>query len=357
MHQLLKFLFLIIIYAGFVSTALAQTSYQSIDSRAASIKSGSVENLHSELVKGLTTDDEKVRAFYSWIANNIIYDVNEASRSYRAVVKQEPEVVFNSRRAVCHGYSALFQKFCELSNIKCFLVSGFSKLNGLFDETGHTWNMVYVNQKWNPIDVTWAAGGINQQRRFVKNFSDQYFFSSPADFLAEHYPFDPMWQLIEYPVSLSDYKRKGVIIADNKSKAIFNFRDTIAEWERMDRIERALSSASRMDRFNPGNKIIKQELAFALLESGNNKFEQGNRILAELYPKNTGDRKKQQTIKPDTDAFKNKLSEAEMYFLYAGNYYDQVKLTDPGENQVLLNNKKALKNNLDIIKRELASYR
>lgn len=357
MHILLKFLFFFIIHTGFVVNALAQTNYKAIDSRVTSIKSGSVENLHSELVKGLTTDEEKVRAFYVWIANNINYDVNEASRSYRAVVKQEPDVVFNSRRAVCHGYSALFQKLCELSNIKCYLVSGFAKLYGVFDETGHTWNMVYVNERWNPIDVTWGAGGVNQQRRFVKKFSEQYFFASPADFLSEHFPFDPMWQLMEHPVSLSEYKKKDVVISDITSKTIFNYSDTIAEWERMDRTSRALSSARRMDRFNPGNKIIKQELAFALLESGNNEFEKGNRILAELYPKSTGDRKKQQSYKPGTDSFKNKLSEAELYFINSGNYYNQVKLTDPGENQVLQNNKKALKNNLDVIRRELAAYK
>lgn len=356
MHHVRTVLFSVILIVYFVESTPAQTNYQSIDSRAVSVAAGTVEILHTELVKGLTTDEEKVRAFYVWIANNINYDVNEASRSYRAVVKQEPDVVFNSRRAVCHGYAALFQILCDLSDIKCYLVSGFAKLYGVFDEAGHTWNIVYINDKWNPIDVTWAAGGVNQQRRFVKKFSDQYFLSSPDDFLSEHFPFDPMWQLVEHPVNLAEYKKKDFKVSGITKNIIFNFRDTISEWEKLDRTSRALSSARRMDRFNPGNNIIKQELAFALLESGNNEFENGNRILAELYPKSTGDRKRQQSFKPGTVAFKDKLIEAEMFFIKAGTYYNQVKLSDPGENQVLQNNKKALKNNLDIIRRELAAY-
>ncbi len=357
MHILSKILPLFLLFVGFNINVHAQSKYEAIDARVISIKAGSVEDLHSKLVKELSSDEEKVRAFYVWISNNINYDVNEANRSYRAVVKQEPEVVFNSHRAVCHGYSALFQKFCELSNIKCYMVSGFTKLHGEFDETGHTWNLVYVNQKWQHIDATWAAGGVNQQRKFVKKFSEQYFLSDPLNFLSEHYPFDPMWQLMNYPISLLEYKRKEILSAESNLKTSFNFSDTIAEWERMNHFDRALSSARRMDRFNSGNKIIKQELAFALLESGNNEFEQGNQILAKLYPQNASDLKKQSTLQRGSQEFKNKLKEAEKFFLNAGNYYNQVKLSDANENQVLVNNKKALKNNLDIIKNELESFR
>ncbi|HMT28940.1 MAG TPA: hypothetical protein PKD91_06655, partial [Bacteroidia bacterium] len=247
------------------------------------------------------------------------------------------------------------KELCDRSGIKCYLVSGFSKLNNVFDESGHTWNVIFLNKQWFQVDVTWGAGGVNRQRKYVKQYSENYFLQNPDVFLSEHYPFDPMWQLKDYPVTLKEYKKSSDFSEPNPAMIPFHYNDTISKWESMNTMLQLLTSAQRMNRFNAGNKVIEQELAFALLENGNGEFEKGNRILSELYPKNTTGNSRGQKIKPGSEEFKLKLDSAEQFFIHADFFYKQTKLSNPDENQVLQNNRKALQNNLAIVRKEISN--
>ncbi|MBL0339680.1 MAG: hypothetical protein IPP71_01455 [Bacteroidetes bacterium] len=350
MKNLLLFVFAIVLF----ESSFAQSNYEAVDRIAASVKATSIQDLHVRLVEGVATNEEKIRSFYYWIATTIRYDTKEAIRSFRSPYKQDPENVLKSGLAVCHGYSALFKELCDRSGIKCYLVSGFTKVNGRIDETGHTWNVVFVNDAWQLVDATWAAGGVNSQGKFVKQFSEKYFLVPADEFLIDHYPFDPMWQLKLLPVTWSNYKR-----ATNLPKELqnFSFHDTIAAWESKDEVGRLLSSTQRMNAFNPGNKIIQQELAFALFESGNSEFEKGIDLLALLFPQSKSQQIKASGIQPGSPEFVQKLDSISYYFNRADSYYIKVKLDDANERTVLLNNRKSVKHNLEIINREKSKYK
>ena len=314
-----------IIVLLFTGVSNAQVSYLNADKIAASVQDTSIGNLHKKLIKNLDTDEEKVRAFYFWIAHHIRYDINEATRSFRTPYKQEPSMVLKTGRAVCHGYSALFKELCDRSGIKCYLVSGFTKLNDIYDEAGHTWDLVFINNKWQQVDATWAAGGVDDQGKFIKQFSEEYFLVSPDKFLTEHYPFDPMWQLKINVVTLQDFK-KGILVSKTYQK--FYFNDTIAAWEQLNPVNQMLSSAQRMNSFNPGNKIIGQELSFALLEAGNSEFEKGNVILNTLFPHTKIKTGHQPKIEPQSQLYFQKLDSVETYFMNADIYYSRIKPDD-----------------------------
>jgi len=207
----MKFLFTLITHIFLFCNLFAQNQFSRADSIAAAVKAVEISTVHSQLTKNLDTDIEKARAFYSWIANNINYDVNESLKASKDTRKQESQAVLNSRKAICHGYANLFMELCSLSNIPCFMVSGYTRVGGKFDNSGHTWNVVLLNKNWQHVDVTWGAGGVNESGVYKRQFNESCFLANPKEFLSDHYPFDPMWQLVTLPVAASMFKSSSYV--------------------------------------------------------------------------------------------------------------------------------------------------
>ena len=84
--------------------------------------------------EGLTTDIEKARAIFDWLAYNIAYDT-----SYRTYL---PSDVFKKRKAVCQGYSDLFCIMAKEVGLKARTVPGFARTN-----SGHAWNIVTLSDR------------------------------------------------------------------------------------------------------------------------------------------------------------------------------------------------------------------
>ena len=56
----------------------------------------------------------------------------------------------STKKAVCEGYSKLFQQILSILNIKSLVVSG----GGRKVDGGHVWNQVEINGVWYNADVT-----------------------------------------------------------------------------------------------------------------------------------------------------------------------------------------------------------
>ncbi len=151
-----------------------------------------------------------VRLFHDWITNNISYDVkaymsgNHPSQDYERVLKY--------KTAICSGYSNLFDKMCEMARLKSDRISGYSRGYGfnLFDREDmnrqkHSWNAVQCDGQWYLLDLTWDAGFI-ENRKFVKKYTSNYLFPEPYKFVYSHYPDEPMWQLLDRPISKDQFK-------------------------------------------------------------------------------------------------------------------------------------------------------
>ena len=185
-----------------IQPGAAQSKYKNIDRYARFTPSdfeNSVEMLARYLIDGAENDVEKVRAFYVWIAENISYDTKSYFR--RQYPTQSPEAVLIRRTAICQGYANLFKRFCDIANIPCMEVSGFSKGYGtnpaiIPEQDNHIWNIVQVNEEWHLVDVSWASGYINNKRQFVKRFTGYYFFTDPAEFIFTHFPSNHNFQLL-----------------------------------------------------------------------------------------------------------------------------------------------------------------
>lgn len=169
---------------------------------------GSVRDLSGYLTKPAQNDLEKVRAIYTWIINNVDYDV--AALMSGNLGDQSAQTVLKTRKGVCAGYSRLFEALAKEAGMEALEVDGFSKGAGysvgqLQSEPDHAWSSVKVDGRWQLLDCTWAAGFINSQNQFVRKQCDYYFLTPPDEFVYDHLPEDAKWQLLDQPIGKDQY--------------------------------------------------------------------------------------------------------------------------------------------------------
>lgn len=226
-----RFLFAVFILL-FPRILIAQSpviNYSRADSLAHATKYESDLNL---LTKKLTTPFSdpflKARAIFVWITDNIAYDYKFYNKyEYKGrepkgfhcegdsigcdLKKQvwENQYVLNvldKRKAVCQGYSMLFEKMCDLVGIQCWVVPGYARTDedevGTPGELDHAWNVILLKGVYYPLDATWAAGSCSKDEEgklgdFTPNFKEYYWLTPPERFARNHFPEDPKWVLVD----------------------------------------------------------------------------------------------------------------------------------------------------------------
>ena len=164
----------------------------------------SVPHLAAYLTEGLSSDGEKVRSIFRWVTSHVRYDM----QGFRTAEYGDfsPRGVLRSRRAVCEGYSGLFEALAQAAGIEVATIHGFAK--GVGYTAGdpvpmtynHAWNAVKVEGIWRLLDCTWGAGALDEKGEYVAAFDPFYFFTPPEAFIYTHFPSDPAWQLLGRPL-------------------------------------------------------------------------------------------------------------------------------------------------------------
>jgi len=163
----------------------------------------SPEILSKFITRDFISEEDKVRAIYSWIIQNVEYNPDEYKKfNYKFTNYKERNLKEEVTRnkiinrtvqkgvAVCEGYSMLFERLCELQGIQNYLVRGDTKTN--FSDIGrpfnrnHMWNVAYIDDKPFLFDPTWGAGKYHE--KFIKEPSYFYFKTAPKLFIKTHYP-------------------------------------------------------------------------------------------------------------------------------------------------------------------------
>ena len=207
----------------------------------------SVADLTRQITAEKTTDSAKVEAIYEWLIRNVAYDnKHKYRREGDTTLWQEPYNVVVLKKAVCMGYAKTFREMCRLIGVKAVVVEGKPKSspNGFVEREGHAWNAVQLNNNWHLLDATWDANGVNSEKK--------YFLSPPSVFIENHWPQDPMWQLLTTPISFNcfAYKRD---CATPPTTPSFNFSDTIRLWQSLDASQQLYNQSVRMHAFNPND--------------------------------------------------------------------------------------------------------
>lgn len=186
--------------------------FQDIDRHALSAPrqaETSVSSLVEYFRQGTQNETEMTRAIFRWIAENVTYDTD----AYRAggASDESPESVLSTGRAVCGGFANLFQALADEAGIESVVITGFSKgysfrtSGNLGPRARHAWNAVRIDGHWRLIDATWASGHFDESAQFVRSFHGHYFMTDPQEFVYDHFPDEPRWQLSESPLTREQY--------------------------------------------------------------------------------------------------------------------------------------------------------
>lgn len=144
------------------------------------------------------TDYDKVKLFYDYLAENVVYD--ESAKNCRDIYG-----VFADKRAICGGYSKAFSYLCDKVGIETITVTGDA------DGQPHMWNMVKIDGQWYNIDVTYAVTD-----SVVGSYVRYDYFCVPDEMLSSTRTVYP--QIYSYPKAISEdcsYYVKNGLVADS----------------------------------------------------------------------------------------------------------------------------------------------
>lgn len=206
----------------FFSVASAQ-DFASVDRTVSAYPTNfsSPDKLAEKINADFSSDSAKARAIYTWIAKNVRYDLAEfrsnqggkVAFTYRTPEEKEKKLkqynldlavrTMRTRKGVCRGYTALYDRIAGLAGLETITIPGTSKshpahIGKLPTAADHIWNAVKIKGEWKFIDVTWGSGSVDSQTgKFVNKFNPAYFFTDPDLFFLNHFPDDKKWLLTE----------------------------------------------------------------------------------------------------------------------------------------------------------------
>lgn len=199
------------------------------------------------------SDREKLQAIYTWVTANIRYDTDSMYHINWSMYPDEKiSATLRRRRGVCENYAALFTDIALKSGFPSFVVSGYTKESGSINRSGHSWSAVYLQDQWLLCDPTWDAGLRGNTR---------FFLVSPSQFIELHMPFDPLWQLLESPLSDHEF-RQGFIFSKKSKKYFFSVNDSVKAFLQLDSLHQMEASIRRIREAGIDNNRQKDWLAY-----------------------------------------------------------------------------------------------
>ncbi len=225
-------------------------------------------NTVSETISEIEFDEDTVKCVFKWIANNIRYDVKKLNAiksgsliKKNSKFKTEEEYkeyllrkVIKQKKGICEDYSLLFKSILDELGYESFVIEGYTKTNGRVNrKIGHAWNAVKVNKEWRLYDLTWAAGVVEDGKRFVKNYNEQWYDTDPQKMVETHMPFDPVWQLLSNPITYEAFEKNTKSETLNDS---YPFNNLIADFIRKENNLQMKDQLNRSREMGDGIRLI-----------------------------------------------------------------------------------------------------
>ncbi len=235
-----RLVWLIVMFAfNGVLAAQDYDSYLTTDTRAQSIPrsvTGSADLIAAFIKSDFSSDKARVRAAYVWVISNISYD-KDSMYHFNCSADNDVKIAatLRRRRGVCENFASLFSALVGKMGIPSFVVHGYTREGGAVSWIGHSWSSVQVDGQWYLCDPTWDAGNIRNTR---------FFLAEPEDFIQVHMPFDPLWQLIPYPLTNREFANRALYTTANKT--IFYFVDSAAAYLALDTLHQLEAASRRM---------------------------------------------------------------------------------------------------------------
>ncbi len=148
-----------------------------LPSRGVESDSPQIKNLAGEITSGKSSDREKAKAVYEYVAKNIAYDVDKLE-NMDFEWDDSALKTLRLKQGVCQDYSYLAIALLRASGIEARFIEGYAGER-------HAWVEVKVNGGWLTMDPTWGSGYIRNDR-FVADFNESYFDPNMQEFNKTH---------------------------------------------------------------------------------------------------------------------------------------------------------------------------
>jgi transglutaminase-like putative cysteine protease len=161
--------------------------------------------LAESITRNISSDLEKSRALYKWVATNISYDqpMKVAIESGQQVPYiQDALTTLRAKIGVCEGYTNLLAAFHRALGIPAKISIGkftyfsfrsfpvLKKINRIPNVESapglHAWNEVKINNKWILSDIT-SDSGSSSGGAWKRQVQEEFFNVDPEYFNATHF--------------------------------------------------------------------------------------------------------------------------------------------------------------------------
>lgn len=105
------------------------------------------QRVYKEIINDTMNNDEKIKAIHDYLVKSVIYDEAATYDQNRQTSVFKAAGALIDKVAVCSGYSRAFMMLAKLADVPALYVAS--------DTMNHGWNLVYGNDGWRFIDVTW----------------------------------------------------------------------------------------------------------------------------------------------------------------------------------------------------------
>ena len=209
--------------------------------------------------KQFVAEDEKVRAVYFWVTENISYD---GKGLYHGGAIYDKVGALRLKRCVCAGYADLLDHAFKKMNLEARYLTGSARLLDQFSQwnadswkAGHAWNAVKVNNEWKLIDATWASGYLMGEQ-FFRERKDVWFFMSPALFLLSHLPDNSFFQLVSNRITEKEFYKQAFFLNDFEQTGIYSISHygLVIGGEPGDKVMLWFASTKKMSHLNIGDR-------------------------------------------------------------------------------------------------------
>ncbi|GHV81770.1 hypothetical protein AGMMS49991_03280 [Spirochaetia bacterium] len=168
-----------------------------------------VKQIAAYITENSQNDFERVKKAHDLITLMIHYDAENFWA--KTIPDQRYQNVLKTQSAVSEGYANLFKKLCDELTIPCYIVRGFGRgfeVSPFAGDTpaksNHAWNIVTIGDDNYLIDCTWDSGYMDGKAA-KHEYTTDYLFLKPDQFLYTHYPEKPEQQLLARPRSADEF--------------------------------------------------------------------------------------------------------------------------------------------------------
>ncbi len=204
------------------------------------------------------TDNDKARAAFIWTASTFSYDVdNMYALNFYEKTEDKINKPLATHKGICENYAAVFTDVCNKMGIKAYSITGYTRQHNQNSYVPHAWCTAVINGTWYLFDPTWGSGYVSG-KTFIHKIDNSYYKTNPAIRIATHMPFDPMWQLLFYPITSKEFSEGNTLM--NTKKPFFAYADSIAVWEKQTEDEQFENEARRIEANGVNSSLIYDRL-------------------------------------------------------------------------------------------------